>query len=107
MNWVRYGPNALLFRFADRVGDEALAKGCAVATELEQNPPTGMIEYVPAFTTILVSFETADQSISAAAQLGRLFERCGSKSHPQRPVREIPVVYDGPDLQRVAELHGL
>lgn len=107
MNWVRYGPNALLFRFADRVDDEALAKGCAIAAELEQNPPAGMIEYVPAFSTILVSFETAEQSALAAVQLGRRLQKCVGKSLPERPIREIPVVYDGPDLQRVAELHDL
>jgi inhibitor of KinA len=107
MNWVRYGPNAVLFRFAERAGDEAFAKGCAIAAELNRNPPAGMAEFVPAFTTVLVTFETADQALAAAAELGRTLERCAAKTVETKNVKEIPVVYDGADLRRVAETHGL
>ena len=107
MNWVRYGPNAVLFRFAERVGDEAFAKGCAIAAELNRNPPAGMTEFVPAFTTVLVTFETAERALAAAAELARTLERCAGKTAGTKNVKEIPVVYDGADLGRVAEAHGL
>jgi inhibitor of KinA len=107
MNCVPYGPKALLFRFAEKVGDEAFAKGCAIAAELERSPPAGMIEFVPAFTTVLVKFEEAEQALAAEERLPRSFEKCESVVLPPRPAVEIPVVYNGIDLQRVAELHSL
>jgi KipI family sensor histidine kinase inhibitor len=107
MNCVPYGPKALLFRFAEKVGDEAFAKGCGIAAELERNPPAGMIEFVPAFTTVLVKFEEAEQALAAQERLPRNFEKCESVALPPRPVVEIPVFYDGIDLERVAELHAL
>lgn len=107
MNWVPYGPKGLLFRFAERVGDDAFATGCAITAELEQNPPLGMIEFVPAFTTVLVRFEREDQAAAARVDLLSRFERCRSATPPPQSVTEIPVVYDGVDLERVAELHQM
>jgi inhibitor of KinA len=107
MNWVRYGPTGLLFRFAKSVGEEAFVKGCGIAAELERQPPLGMIEFVPAFTTLLVTFQTAEQAALASTELARRLERCGAKPVSATPIKEIPVVYDGPDLRRVADMHGI
>ena len=107
MTWMRYGPKGLLFRFAKKVGDEALAKGCAITAELERNSPAGMIEFVPAFTTVLVRFEAEEHAAAARPDLLRRFEKLNHLSlSPGKPT-EIPVVYKGVDLERVAELHQL
>ena len=66
-----------------------------------------MIEFVPAFTTVLVKFEEAEQALATKEDLLRRFEKCEAVALPPRPVVEIPVVYTGIDLQRVAELHAL
>lgn len=107
MTWMPYGPKGLLFRFAEKVGDEAFATGCAIAAELERNPPTGMIEFVPAFTTVLVRFEEGNQVAAAADDLLRRLEESEEVAPPSRAVVEIPVIYNGIDLQRVTELHQL
>jgi inhibitor of KinA len=107
MDWVRYGPKGLLFRFGKSVGGESFAKGREIVAELERHPPPGMIEFVPAFTTILVTFQSAEQAAAAAAELGRRLERCAGQPVAATPVKEIPVVYDGPDISRIAEMHGL
>jgi inhibitor of KinA len=107
MNWSRYGPNALLFRFAEKIGDESLATSLAIAQELERNPPEGMVEFVPAFTTVLVAFDNRERVLRIADQLRRRLERCATNKVLHAPVKEIPVTYDGPDLNRVAELHKL
>ena len=107
MTCVPYGPKALLFRFAERVGEEAFARGCAIAAELERNPPAGMVEFVPAFTTVLVKFEGAEQALTAKEGLARRFEKCEAVALSPRPVVDIPVIYKGVDLQRVVELHAL
>ena len=107
MNWVQYGPKGLLYRFREKVGDEAFATGNAITAELERNPPLGMIEFVPAFTTVLVRFEEEEQAAAARSDLLQRFERCASATPPSRPVTEIPATYDGVDLERVAELHQM
>ena len=53
MKWVSYGPSSLLFRFAERMGKEALARQRGIVTDLELRPPAGLVEFVPAFTTIV------------------------------------------------------
>lgn len=107
MNWARYGPQAVVFRFAERVGDEAFAKGRAIAAELERRPPPGMIEFVPSFTTVLVTFAGEQQALAAAPELARRLDGCSAPKGSVPQMKEIPVIYDGPDLGRVAEGHGL
>jgi KipI family sensor histidine kinase inhibitor len=109
MKWVSYGPNALLVYFADRVGDEAFARGRAITAALERHPPFGLVEFVPAFTCVLLEFDP--QQVPDAGKLGpEILRRLQSAALDQLelpPIHEIPIVYDGPDLERVARLHQL
>ncbi len=109
MKWLPYGPHALLLQFADRVGDAAFARGRAIAAELEQHPPAGLVEVVPAFTTILLEFDprVVPDTNSMAIDLEKRLAHAAEIKPPPAPLKEIPVIYDGPDLQRVAELHRL
>jgi inhibitor of KinA len=96
-----YGPNAVLITFADKLGDEAFARGRALARALEQNPPPGLVEFVPAFTTMLLEFEKTVPDLS-------LLEHFREGAVPEKtPLKEIPIIYDGPDLQRVADHNQL
>lgn len=100
MRFEAYGPNAVLVTFADRLGDEAFARGRALARRLEENPPAGLVEYVPAFTTVLLEFEGAVPDL-------RFLEEIPAAELPPAPIKEIPVIYDGPDLARVADHNQL
>ena len=95
-----YGPNAVLITFADRLGDETFARGRALAHALERNPPPGLVEYVPAFTTMLLEFERDIPDLS-------FLEHVSAAELPAAPIKEIPIVYDGPDRQRVADHNQL
>ena len=95
-----YGPNAVLITFADKVGDEAFARGRAIAQRLEQTPPPGLTEYVPAFTTMLLEFSGAVPDLSFLNDIGVI-------DLPASRINEIPVIYNGADLQRVAEHNHL
>jgi inhibitor of KinA len=109
MQWTLYGQNALLIRFADRVGDEAFQRGRALANELERNPPRGLVEFVPAFTTLLLEFDphaVADVCQSANELMPRL-QGVLNATVPPASIKEISVSYRGEDLERVARLHGL
>jgi inhibitor of KinA len=109
MNWAPYGPNAWLLRFADSLGDETFARGRAIAASLEQHPPDGLLEFVPSFTSVLLEFKpgTINDPATQLNELSRRFASAVRRPPSPRPIKEIPVVYDGPDLERVAKLRGL
>ncbi len=109
MKWIPYGPNAWLFQFADRIGEESFLRSRAVIAELEANPPPGLIEFVPAFTSVLLEFDPRE-TIDPAHYLKRMIHRLEATLQANAtlaPIKEIPVTYDGPDLPKVAEMHQL
>ena len=109
MQWQLYGPHALLVRFATRPGEDAFARGCAIASHLTRNAPRGMTEFVSGFTTVLIEFdpyEVANPADIAPALLAEL-DGAANERLPPGPIKEIPIAYDGPDLDKVAAANGL
>jgi inhibitor of KinA len=104
MNWFRYGPHALLFQFASELGEATFKKGRAIIASLEQNPPEGLIEFIPAFASVLLLFQHASEHDleRRAPELARRLEKAAAQPSPPAPIKTIPVIYDGPDLERVA-----
>jgi inhibitor of KinA len=107
------GDGALVVEVAEKIGDDALLHVQALVRELGKNPLPGMIEVVPASTTVAVFYDPAKiESLDAlrnelVARVPRTLPR-GDKS----PAREmvIPVCYGGeygPDLAEVAAHAGL
>ena len=107
MKIIRYGPDAILLQFAKHIDDEAFARGCAIAAELEQRSPPWLVDFVPAFTTVLLEFQKGFNVSAALPELVDQLERVAAHTPPLKPVKEIPVIYDGPDLARVAETSSL
>src|SRR5262245_57540495 len=109
MHWIPFGPHAILLKFAETVGEEAFAQCQAIVAELEQHPTTGTIEFVPALTTVLIEFDPSVVPFpsSIATEIAEKLDGLTVAELPLTPVREIPVTYDGPDLERVAQLHDL
>jgi KipI family sensor histidine kinase inhibitor len=107
MKWIPYGPNAWMLHFAERVGEEAFARGRAIAHELEQRPPADLLEFVPGFTTVLLEFDPGSLSNPDLPALAKRLARAVHSRLPPPPLKEIPVIYDGPDLERVADAHHL
>jgi len=109
MHWTPYGPDALLFTFASRVGEDAFRLGRAITAELQRDPPPGLVEFVPAFTTLLLEFDP--EVVATPARLGPALEQrflnAAAITLPEPPVKEIPVTYDGEDLDAVARAHQL
>ena len=81
-----------------------LAAVAAVRTALERNPLPGQRELVPGARTVLVLLDRAPAA-SDFAVLGGLRPEPSGQEQPG-PLVELPVVFDGPDLQEVAELTG-
>nr|WP_269778714.1 urea amidolyase family protein [Microlunatus antarcticus] len=94
------GSDGLLAEVADL--DEALA----LFASLRDAPPPGVWELVPAARTVLVRFDPAltDAETLAADLRARSL---GHLATAEGPVVEVPVCYDGADLDEVARLCGL
>ena len=109
MNWVSYGPNALLFRFAEQVSEKALSRQRGIVTDLERHPPAGLVEVVPAFTAMLLVFDPkiVPKPTHAAEELLKRFEAAGQGKLPATAVKEIPVRYDGEDLEAILKGKGM
>ncbi|MFN3506466.1 MAG: 5-oxoprolinase/urea amidolyase family protein [Allorhizobium sp.] len=82
--------------------DETLA----LFASLEAEPVDGIVDIVPAARTLMIRFKpeilTAERLAAAIAQ-----RDLSGKIPPSDMLVEIPVVYDGEDLQDVANLTGL
>ena len=97
---LRAGSDGLLVEVADL--DAALALFAA----LREDPPSGVRELVPAARTVLVRFDPALTTLEALTDdlAGR---RPDGASAAEGPLVEVPVCYDGADLDEVARLVGL
>ena len=112
MKIIPLGDSALVVELADKIGDEALAWVQALVRELEKNPPHGMLEVVPTFTSVAVFYDPAKIGSIDALRNG-LVARVPKKAPKDKTAaREviIPVCYGGefgPDLAEVAARTGL
>lgn len=100
MRFLRCGEHALLVELDGL--DEVLGRYHA----LRRNPPVGVGDLVPASRTLLVHFDPLLTDREKVA-------RAVADVPPESPARaddrlvEIPVRYDGEDLEEVSELTGL
>lgn len=97
-----YGDRALLLDLGDP--EHALAWAEALRTA----PPTGVAEVVPGGATVLVvADERADVTALRATLTAYRPPAGAAVAGGQGPVVDVPVRYDGPDLDDVARLTGL
>lgn len=103
MTLTPLGPDAWLFRFAGSADEAAFGMARRLAAGMGQNPLPGLVEGVPAFTTLLLRFEAGRAPTSAA--LWPMLEGWleGEVSAETARHVELPVHYAGSDLSRVAE----
>jgi KipI family sensor histidine kinase inhibitor len=81
---------------------DTLAEVMAVDDALRTSNLQGIEDVIPAARTVLVSFRNVDRGA-----LERLLVPAPAPPRPQGPIVEIPVVYDGIDLDEVAVSTGL
>ena len=86
---------------------ESADQAQALAALLRDDPPPGMVEAVPGLASLLVEL---DPLSADAERVSTLIEGRLGGLRPLAPsggLHTIPVIYDGPDLEVVAELTGL
>jgi KipI family sensor histidine kinase inhibitor len=92
------GDRALLVEVTD------LAAVAAVRAALERTPLPGQQELVPAARTVLVRLDRRPAETDLATLRG--LRPSGGEAPAPGPLVELPVVFDGPDLEDVARLTG-
>jgi allophanate hydrolase subunit 1 len=91
MTLVPYGPDAWLLRFADSADAAAFALARQLVAGLGRQPLAGLVEGVPAFTTLLLRFEpgrTPEESFLRPLLAGWLRDEAAAET-PRRV--ELPV----------------
>ena len=81
---------------------DTLAEVMAVDSALRVSDLSGIDDVIPAARTVLVAYHNVDR-----AALERLLVPAPAAPRPQGPIVDIPVVYDGIDLDEVAAATGL
>jgi KipI family sensor histidine kinase inhibitor len=81
---------------------DTLAEVMAVDSALRLSELSGIDDVIPAARTVLVAYHNVDR-----VALERLLVPAPAAPRPQGPIVDIPVVYDGIDLDEVAEATGL
>jgi len=114
------GDAAIVIQFGNRIDPETNRKVKVLSDFLDEHPFPGMIEYVPAFTTVTVYYDPLQLHDSVAERrspyemvrtmLERMVSSLGDQVDFTPRKVEIPVCYGeefGPDLEYVAEYQGL
>lgn len=105
------GDCAVLVEFSDSISEEANRKIRALYDNIQKEKIKGIVDLVPAFCSLLVSYDPKLISYrSLCTQLERCLSMASSVESTQKKVVAIPVCYEeeyGPDLKFVAEHAGL
>lgn len=96
MRLLPYGPRAVMAEY------DSSAEVMAVSDALRAAALPGIDDVVPAARTILVHHHGVDRAV-----LEQLLQPSAQLPRPVGPLVEIPVVYDGPDLDEVASATGM
>jgi KipI family sensor histidine kinase inhibitor len=102
------GPSGRRLEFGELIAPELNARVRALDLRLAADPIPGLIESIPSYRSLLVSFDP--RVVSRGLLCERLLElaarEAGADATPA-PTRQVPTVYDGEDLEDVARTCGL
>jgi KipI family sensor histidine kinase inhibitor len=104
---TRYGSNAILVRFADRVDAGALARCRGLMRALAENPVEDLEDFTPAYGSLLLEFRMRAAVDKALGRMREVFSKACPLPPEDAVLHEIPVRYDGEDLDWVADSAGL
>lgn len=121
MRFSPLGDRALLIHVGSTIDEATHRRVRAIASRLRALAPPGVIDIVPAFTSVAVHYDPLVVPGASGPDAHGAYERFAASVHavlhglgeehlpPPRMV-EVPVCYGGvhgPDLDAVADLHGM
>jgi inhibitor of KinA len=106
---------AALVEFGMKISEDINKKVRTFCTYLDQKPFYGMVEYVPAFTSVSVIYNPLDMKSEAPyevvkAILDNIIAKLDFSSADEEHIVEIPVCYGGEfgqDIEHVAEINNI
>ena len=111
MQMIPLGDSAVIIQLDNQITLDIHRKVEAIAAHLQKHPFPGMVEYVPAFTTVTVFYDPLRLSFKeACAALEQILAEVADTGITTPRTVEIPVCYGGelgPDLKFVAEHNEL
>lgn len=112
------GDRALIIQFSDELSIDVEEQIAHFQKLLESSAIEGLVEYIPAYTTVTIFYDPACSSLRNADSPFHLFKKeilnllkqtKTIKRNQYKKIIEIPVCYGGeygPDLKEVARLHS-
>ncbi len=102
-----YGPDAYWVKFADRPDERAFLRSARIMASWPVHLGPDLMEWVPAFTTVVLVFRSGLRPPVERVRSLPFPSPESEGSAAEGRVVELPVCYDGPDLQRVSEHSGM
>ena len=103
--------HSILIEFDGDISEDLLRYILGVAESIAQNSPTGFIELVPAYNSLLIIFEPLEfQPEQASSQMHKTIEKAKPVDASNSRTIEIPVCYDervANDINYVADYCGM
>ncbi len=110
-HWPRIRPSgdsAVLVEFENRIDAEVNRAVRALALAIESDPTPGIQEVLPAYRTLMVSYDPSRiEYRDLTEKIDLWMEKASDLDLPSRRLFHLPTVYGGPhgpDLERVAEM---
>ncbi len=111
INFRIYGDCGLLIECGNTIDPDINNKVRSITVALEDDPPTGVTEIIPAYRSLLIIYNPSHTTISdLKQQLRGIEEKLTTLEIPTPAIIEIPVCYGGefgPDIENVAKHHGI
>lgn len=108
---IPLGDLAVRISFGNSIKEETNGRIRQFILKLEKERIPGIIEWVPAYTSVTIYYEPEQTSYETMKRKLEIVNQAQEESHLTQPsVYEIPACYGGefgPDLPYVAEYHGL
>lgn len=100
------GPHAWMVRFGNGLSAEVMARALSVSRGLEENPPPGLREFTMGYASVLLEFGDG-RTHPEAQEILEMLQRAAAGELVVGRLVQIPVIYDGEDLEEVARRTGM
>ncbi|MEQ9693011.1 5-oxoprolinase subunit PxpB [Shimia sp. SDUM112013] len=109
-SFIPVADHALLVQVADAISDAATARVHQFDKAIQDQPPTGVLETIPAFVNLLVEFDPLLSDHDTLANALRDLWHEPAQAQDKGRLHEVSVCYDGdlaPDIASVAKAVGM
>ncbi len=103
----RFGPAAVLVQFAEKVDAESLARCRGLMNRIDEDHLEGLRDVTPAYCSLLLEFDDPASISEQRKKLDDLLESARPRPPEEALLFEIPICYDGPDIEEFARCNTL